>query len=238
VLVLDGVIQATERDEFAYQEMITHVPLNAHPNPKKVLVVGGGDGGVLREITKHDCVEKIDIVEIDESVVRLAKVYLPDMAKGFNDPRVTLHITDGFEFLAQRTNEYDVIISDTSDPEGPAIQLFQEAYFRLLDNALTEKGVIAMQASENVWLKIGVLQQLKATCRRVFPRVEYTATCVPTYTSGQLGLMICSKDPQNDIRKPTRAWNEKKESTINRYYNQAIHTSSFVVPTFARKYVS
>ncbi|ANB11311.1 spermidine synthase [Sugiyamaella lignohabitans] len=218
--------------------MIAHIPLNAHPNPKRVLVVGGGDGGVLREVTKHECVEKIDIVEIDDSVVRLAKQYLPDMAKGYNDPRITLHITDGFDFLRTKTAEYDVIISDTSDPEGPAEVLFQEEYFRLLDNALTEKGVISMMASENVWLKVTVLEKLRATCKNVFPTVEYAYTCVPTYTSGQLGLMICSKDAANDVTTPTRLWDREVEASINRYYNREIHRASFVIPTFARRYLA
>jgi spermidine synthase len=217
--------------------MIAHIPLMCHHNPERVLVVGGGDGGVLREIIKHECVKQVDLVEIDESVIRLAKTYLHDMARGFDDPRVTVHITDGFEFLKGKLGSYDVIVSDTSDPEGPAEALFQERYFRLLYNALTDHGIISMQASENVWLKLEVLRDLKDRCRKVFPRVEYASTCVPTYTSGQLGLMICSKDPDNPIVTPLRVFPAHKELEVNRYYNSRIHCASFVVPTFARRYL-
>ncbi|KAI6359059.1 putrescine aminopropyltransferase, variant 3 [Pyricularia grisea] len=145
VLVLDNVIQCTERDEFSYQEMITHLAMNSHPNPKKVLVIGGGDGGVLREVVKHDCVEEAILCDIDEAVIRLSKEYLPNMAAGFNHPKVKVHVGDGFKFLADYQNTFDVIITDSSDPEGPAESLFQKPYFQLLFNALTEGGVITTQ---------------------------------------------------------------------------------------------
>lgn len=235
VLVLDGVIQATERDEFAYQEMICHLPLMSHPNPKRVLVVGGGDGGCLREVVKHTGVQSIEMVEIDQTVVDLAKKYLPNMACAFDNPRVTLHIADGFEFLANNKSKYDVIISDTSDPEGPAEKLFEESYFQLLSDALAPGGIVAMQASENVWLKLDVLKGLQERCRKVFPTVNYAAVCVPTYTSGQLGLMICAKDATTDLQAPAQQRQVPEEV---RYYNEAIHRASFVLPTFAKKYIN
>ncbi len=164
VLVLDNVIQATERDEFSYQEMITHLAMNSHPNPKKVLVIGGGDGGVLREVVKHQCVEEAILCDIDEvgfslcpatwscqptdmrqAVIRLSKQYLPHMAEGFNHPNVKVHIGDGFKFLDDFKNTFDVIITDSSDPEGPAESLFQKPYFQLLHDALREGGVITTQ---------------------------------------------------------------------------------------------
>ncbi|KAJ4212204.1 putrescine aminopropyltransferase [Fusarium solani] len=145
VLVLDNVVQCTERDEFSYQEMITHLAMNSHPNPKKVLVIGGGDGGVLREIVKHDCVEEAILCDIDEAVVRLSKQYLPTMSVGFDHPKVKVHIGDGFKFLNDYKNEFDVIITDSSDPEGPAEALFEKNYFKLLHDALKEGGVISTQ---------------------------------------------------------------------------------------------
>ena len=159
VLVLDGVIQATERDEFAYllvvrwfvnsryQEMITHLAMNSHPNPEKVLVIGGGDGGVLREVVKHSCVKEAILCDIDEAVIRLSKKYLPSMAVGFQHPAVKVHIGDGFEFLKNYKNSFDVIITDSSDPEGPAESLFQEPYFKLLSDALRDGGVITTQGT-------------------------------------------------------------------------------------------
>ena len=145
VLVLDNVIQCTERDEYSYQEMITHLAMNSHPNPKNVLVIGGGDGGVLREVVKHDTVEKAILVDIDEAVIRLSKKYLPGMSIGFQHPNVEVHVADGFKFLADRQNEFDVIITDSSDPEGPAETLFQKPYFELLKAALKDGGVITTQ---------------------------------------------------------------------------------------------
>ncbi|KAK2990849.1 hypothetical protein RJ640_016167 [Escallonia rubra] len=130
VLVLDGVIQLTERDECAYQEMITHLPLCSIPNPKKVLVIGGGDGGVLREVARHSSVEQIDICEIDKMVVDVSKQFFPDVAIGYEDPRVTLHIGDGVAFLkAVPEGTYDAVIVDSSDPIGPAQELFEKPFF-------------------------------------------------------------------------------------------------------------
>lgn len=145
VLVLDNVIQCTERDEFSYQEMITHLAMNAHPNPKNVLVIGGGDGGVLREVVKHESVEKAILCDIDEAVIRVSKKYLPGMSIGFQHPKTETFVGDGFKFLADRKDEFDVIITDSSDPEGPAESLFQKPYFELLYGALKEGGVITTQ---------------------------------------------------------------------------------------------
>jgi spermidine synthase len=128
-----------------YQEMITHLAMNSHPNPKSVLVIGGGDGGVLREVVKHDTVETAILCDIDEAVIRVSKKYLPGMSIGFQHPSVQTHIGDGFKFLADRKNEFDVIITDSSDPEGPAETLFQKPYFELLFGALKDGGVITTQ---------------------------------------------------------------------------------------------
>lgn len=235
VLVLDGVIQATERDEFAYQEMLCHIPLMSHPNPKRVLIVGGGDGGCVREVLKHPGVERVEMVEIDPTVIELAKKYLPKMSCEFDNPRLDLHICDGFEFLAKNQGKFDVIISDTSDPEGPAEKLFGESYFQKLSDSLTDNGIVAMQASENVWLKLEVLKDLQTRCKKVFPVAEYAAVCVPTYTSGQLGLMLCAKSSSINLKAPVRDCNLEGEV---RYYNEAIHSASFVLPTFAKKYIN
>jgi spermidine synthase len=233
VLVLDGVIQATERDEFAYQEMITHLAMNSHANPKKVLVIGGGDGGVLREIVKHDCVEEAWLCDIDEAVIKASKKYMPSMAVGFQHPKVKVHIGDGFKFLAEYKNTFDVIITDSSDPEGPAESLFQKPYFELLKEALTENGVITTQA-ESMWLHMNIIKTLKEDCKQVFPVAEYAYTTIPTYPSGQIGFMVCCKDPHAVVSVPVRSWTEEEEASLNRYYNKEIHRASFVLPTWAR----
>ncbi|KAI0070070.1 saccharopine dehydrogenase [Panus rudis PR-1116 ss-1] len=230
VLVLDGVIQCTERDEFSYQEMIAHLPLASHPNPKKVLVIGGGDGGVVREVLKHDTVEQVVLCDIDEAVIRVSKKYLPHMSSLLSDPRVTVFVGDGFKFLAENKATYDVIITDSSDPVGPAESLFQKPYFELLHNALTEGGHISTQA-ECLWLHLPLINDLRKSTREIFPVAEYAFTTIPTYPSGQIGFVVCSKDPQRDVKKPAR----KVKDT--RYYNEKVHEAAFVLPEFGRALV-
>jgi spermidine synthase len=185
VLVLDGVIQCTERDEFAYQEMIAHLPLNAHRNPEHVLVIGGGDGGVLREVVKHDCVKSVTLVEIDEVVIKVSKKYLPAMAAGFQHPKVNVVVGDGFEYLKNHQGQYDVIITDSSDPVGPAEALFTENFYNLMRKALTPGGIICTQG-ECQWLHLNIIKQVLDASRKLYPVVEYAYGSVPTYPSGKL----------------------------------------------------
>ncbi|CCK68594.1 spermidine synthase KNAG_0B01460 [Huiozyma naganishii CBS 8797] len=234
VLVLDNAIQVTERDEFSYQEMIAHLALNSHPNPKKVLVIGGGDGGVLREIVKHECVEEAVLCDIDEAVIRLSKKYLPDMSKSYDHPKVKVHIGDGFQFLKEYQNTFDVIITDSSDPEGPAETLFQKPYFELLNDALTEKGVITTQA-ESFWIHLPIIKDLKKACKAVFPVAEYAWTSIPTYPTGMIGFMVCSKDKSVNVKKPLREISSAEEEKLYRYYSKDIHAASFVLPTWVAK---
>ncbi|KAG7054851.1 hypothetical protein CaCOL14_005771 [Colletotrichum acutatum] len=235
VLVLDNVIQATERDEFSYQEMITHLAMNSHPNPKKVLVIGGGDGGVLREVVKHECVEEAILCDIDEAVIRLSKQYLPNMAVGFDHPKSKTHVGDGFKFLEEYKNTFDVIITDSSDPEGPAESLFQKPYFQLLHDALREGGVITTQGSENQWLHMPLISKLKKDCKEIFPVAEYAYTTIPTYPSGQIGFMVCTKDAGRNVKEPLRKWSAEEEEKLCKYYNADIHKAAFVLPNFAKK---
>ncbi|GKT45102.1 spherulin-1A [Colletotrichum spaethianum] len=273
VLVLDNVIQATERDEFSYQEMITHLAMNSHPNPKKVLVIGGGDGGVLREVVKHECVEEAILCDIDEAVIRLSKQYLPNMAVGFDHPKSKTHVGDGFKFLEEYKNTFDVIITDSSDPEGPAESLFQKPYFQLLHDALREGGVITTQGctfpfvqeyqegnqgslgfgreiSKTLeanptwpasfsffwpWLHMPLISKLKKDCKEIFPVAEYAYTTIPTYPSGQIGFMVCTKDASRNVKEPLRKWSAEEEDKLCKYYNSEIHKAAFVLPNFAKK---
>jgi spermidine synthase len=234
VLVLDNVIQVTENDEFAYQEMIAHLALNAHPEPKRVLVIGGGDGGVLREVVKHESVEEAILCDIDEAVPRLSKTYLPAMAEGLTHPKSTVHIGDGFKFLDDYKNSFDVIITDSSDPDGPAESLFGKSYFQLLYNALRPGGVITTQA-ENMYLHLPLITRLVKECREVFPVAEYAWTHIPTYPSGSIGFMVCCKEEGRDVKTPLRSWTPEEELEKLRYYSADIHKASFVLPTFAKK---
>ncbi|KZS95157.1 spermidine synthase [Sistotremastrum niveocremeum HHB9708] len=230
VLVLDGVIQCTERDEFSYQEMIAHIPLNAHPNPKRVLVIGGGDGGVVREVLKHESVDHVDLVDIDEAVPRVSKTYLPHMAALLNDNRCSVHIADGFAYLQDpKLEKYDVIITDSSDPVGPASALFQPPYFQLLHNALNPGGHISTQ-SECLWLHLPFIKSIQDSVKKIFEIAEYAFTTIPTYPSGQIGFVIAKKagGPPRDVKAPLR--------TVPgcRYYNNNVHKAAFVLPEFGR----
>ncbi|XP_077970313.1 spermidine synthase-like isoform X2 [Styela clava] len=235
VLVLDGVIQCTERDEFSYQEMITHVPLCSHPNPENVLVIGGGDGGVVREILKHDCVKTVTQCEIDGLVIDMCKKYLPKMACQYDNPKLTQHVGDGFKFMKEHPNSFDVIITDSSDPEGPAEALFEKPYYELMKKALKPNGIICSQG-ECLWLHLKLIKNMKDFCESVFPRVGYSYTTIPTYPSGQIGFILCSLNENTDFKEPERVLSEDEVEKMNlRYYNSAIHRSSFVLPEFARK---
>lgn len=227
VLVLDGAIQCTERDEFSYQEMITHIPLASHPNPKKVLVIGGGDGGVVREALKHDTVENVVLCDIDEAVMRVSKQFLPNMARALSDPRVTVHVADGFKFLEANTASYDVIITDSSDPIGPAASLFEKPYFQLLHDALTPGGHISTQG-ECLWLHDQLIKELRQSTSGIFAVSEYAFTTIPTYPSGQIGFIVCVKGEKRDLKTPLR----KVPGTL--YYNESVHKAAFVLPEFAR----
>ncbi|EMG46095.1 SPE4 Spermine synthase SPE4 [Candida maltosa Xu316] len=242
VLVLNGIIQCTEKDEFAYQELITHLPIMSHPSPKKVLVIGGGDCGVIRELIKHvedGTVEEITMVEIDDMVIKLSTKFLPEMAKYHNHPKLNLIIDDGFAFLKNSVEKYDVIITDSSDPDdGPAEEFFQINYFKLLLNALNEKGIVIMQSSENIWLNLEYLKSLKTKASTVFNNVKYCQCYMPSYTSGQLGLIIATTDSSKDFTHPLRSFSREKESKLFKYYNEQVHCMSFVLPTWAENYLN
>lgn len=244
VLVLDGVIQATDRDEFAYQELMAHLPLCALEDPaRKALVVGGGDGGVLRELARHKSLEEIHIAEIDKMVIEVAKKYFPQMAVGFNDPRVKVNVCDGIKYVEEsEPNTYDVIVVDSSDPVGPAEVLFEKPFFEAMHRALKPGGVICTQA-ESLWLHIDVIKALVAMCKEVFVggSVSYAYTTIPTYPSGQIGMLICSKAKEGaaplDPRTPRQT--VPVDSTVEgvpplKYYNPNIHSASFVLPKFAQ----
>ncbi|KAI9026175.1 Spermine/spermidine synthase-domain-containing protein [Hyaloraphidium curvatum] len=233
VLVLDGVIQVTERDEFAYQEMIAHVPLMAHPNPKKVLVIGGGDGGVLREVVKHEGVESVTLCEIDEAVIRVSKKYLPSLAVGYQHPKVDVVVEDGFKFLADKADTYDVIITDSSDPVGPAEVLFQEEFYQLIYKALKADGIFCNQG-ECIWLHMDLISAVLSSSRKLYPVVDYAIASVPTYPCGLMGFFICSKAAGRNVRKPSRKFDKAKEDAELKYYNSDVHEAAFRLPTFAR----
>nr|KAG5713163.1 hypothetical protein BaRGS_007690 [Batillaria attramentaria] len=186
VLVLNGAIQCTERDEFAYQEMIAHLPLNTHPNPQRVLVVGGGDGGVVREVLKYDTVTEVVLCEIDQEVIDVCRKFLPIMAACLDDPRVTISVGDGIAYVKNKPEAFDVIITDSPDPYGCAEGLFQKEFYGDVRRALKPNGVACFQG-ESTWFDIPLIKRMLVDCRSLFPTVAYATGYTPTYAGGQMG---------------------------------------------------
>jgi spermidine synthase len=233
VLVLDGVVQVTERDEFSYQEMIAHLPLFSHPDPKRVLVIGGGDGGVLREVARHACVEEIVICEIDQGVIDVSKKHLPSLACGYDDPRVKVYVMDGAKFMDENRDSFDVIITDSSDPVGPASVLFETPFYDAMHRSLRDGGIVCTQG-ECMWLHLDLIRPLVGSISRTYTTVEYAYTTIPTYPSGQIGFVVATKGRPGGCKVPARRPDEGTASAL-RYYSAELHGAAFVLPAFARR---
>ncbi|MFV9510263.1 polyamine aminopropyltransferase [Tepidibacillus sp. LV47] len=226
MLVLDGVVQTTSMDGYIYNEMITHIPLHFHPHPKRVLIIGGGDLGAAREVTKYDQVEKIDLVEIDELVVQACKKYLPEVSGNLSDPRVQFIYQDGVEFVKNRKNEYDVIIVDSSDPVGPAKQLFEYDFYQNIYQALKDDGVMVCQSQSPIF-HFDVLKQTYKHIRSLFPFTSLYMATVPTYPGGLWSFTLGSKKYNQLVQKPF----DKQTN----YVNEEILHKSFYLPEFVRR---
>ncbi|MCP4020255.1 MAG: spermidine synthase [Desulfobacteraceae bacterium] len=231
MLVLDGIIQLTLSDEFAYQEMMAHVPLFAHPDPKNIAVIGGGDGGVLREAGRHKGIETIDFCEIDPQVIEISKKYLPEMARGFDDPRIKVHIGDGNAFIREKKEAYDVIIVDSSDPIGPGEVLFKKPFYQGLKHALKENGVVATQG-ESFFLFKETVAHLAQITKELFLKQAYSCILVPTYPGGNIGICLASLGPE--LKTPARKIPKELQDQLQ-YYCPKVHEASFVLPRFAQK---
>jgi spermidine synthase len=237
VLALDGIIHLTERDEHAYQEMITHLPMHCHPDPRRVLIVGGGDGGVLREVCRHGAVEAITMCEIDREVCEVSRRFLGRATtEAFDDPRLTLLHVDAASYLQTSAEQYDVIIVDAPDPSGPAETLFTAAFYTSVRRALRAGGVMCSMG-ECMWLHLDLIGQVLAHCATVFPSVDYAFTTIPTYPSGQIGFLVCSTTPGHALRAPAREPPRAVAASL-RYYTPAVHAAAFVLPVFAEKVIS
>ena len=233
MLVHDGAIMLTEFDEAHYHEMISHVPLNVHPDPRDVLIIGGGDGGTVREVLRHPSVRHVDLCEIDREVVEVAQAYFPDLAQGLRDPRVHHRYEDGAAFVANHPDQYDVIIVDSSDPIGPAEVLFQEAFFRNIHRALRPGGIATTQ-SESYLYHNDLIRHLAGFCREIFAHYAYYHAQVPTYPSGTIGFGFCSRGPAPLDIQPGRA-----ESLGRlRYYSPQVHQAAFVLPPALLQHLS
>ena len=231
MLLLDGMVMTTDRDEFVYHEMVAHPALFTHPNPEHVLVVGGGDGGVIREILKHPKVKRAVLVDIDGKVIEYSKRYLPQIASGLDDPRVEVIVNDGFMHIHDHKNTYDVIMVDSTEPVGPAVQLFTRGFYQGIYDALKEDGMFVAQ-TDNPWFKADLIRNVNRDVKAVFPIVRTYWANVPTYPSGLWTFTLGSKkyDPL-----------EVDESAIpeidTKYYSPRLHKAAFVLPKFVEDLV-
>ncbi|MEW6275559.1 MAG: polyamine aminopropyltransferase [Bacillota bacterium] len=226
MLVLDDVIQTTVTDEFIYHEMITHVGLNTHPLPRRVLVIGGGDGGSIREILKHRRVEKATLVEIDGRVCEAAKRFLPEISSGLDDPRVEIIIADGIRHVREHQGVYDMIVIDSTDPVGPAEGLFSAAFYRDVFRALTDDGLFVAQ-TESPFFNGELISRVFQDISGIFPVTRLYLACVPTYPGGLWTFTLGSKKYD-----PLQVEVAGLPELGTRYYSPAVHKSAFVLPPF------
>lgn len=233
-LTLDGLMMLTEKDEFIYHEMIIHVPMATNPKIKKVLVIGAGDGGSVRELTKYDSIEKIDMVEIDEMVVDACRKYLPQTACKLDDPRVNIRFEDGLRFVRAKENEYDLIIVDSTDPFGPGEGLFTKEFYGNCYKALTDDGILVNQHESPYYKKYAnSMQRAHQRIVEFFPICKVYQAHIPTYPSGHWLFGFASKkyDPLLDFNAD--AWN--RLGLKMRYYNTELHKGSFALPTYVKE---
>jgi spermidine synthase len=228
MLVLDGMVQTTVKDEFVYHEMITHIPLFTHPNPKTVAVIGGGDGGTVREALKHPSVEKVYLVEIDERVVENSKRYLPEISCGLSDPRCEVLFQDGIEFIAQHENSFDVVLVDSTEPIGPATGLFSKDFYSSIYRALKEDGLFVAQ-TESPFFNAELIRSVYASIKQIFPVTRLYLASIPTYPSGLWSFTLGSKRYD-----PLEVEEEKILEIDTKYYSPEIHKSVFKLPRFVK----
>ena len=234
ILAVDGDLMLTEKDEFIYHEMITHVPMAVHPDVKKVLVIGGGDGGVVRELIKYDTVELIDVVEMDQLLVEVCRKYLPEIAGSLNDSRVTIYNEDGLRFIRSKTDAYDLIIIDSPNPFGPGEGLFTKEFYGNCYNALHDDGIMINQNASPFYEEEAFqCQRMHKRILETFPICKVYQAHIPSYPSGHWLFGSASKKyhPLNDLNGV--AWKLKEIST--RYYEPRLHAGVFALPVYVEE---
>lgn len=234
VLLIDDYIMCTQKDEFIYHEMITHVPMSVNPLIKNVLIIGGGDGGVVRELTRYSSIESIHMVEIDERVVRISEEFLPFTSLKLKDPRVKLYFQDGVEFIKDKKNVYDLIIVDSTDPIGPGEGLFTIDFYKNCYDALTRDGILINQ-NESPYYINNATEMIRAHKKQkeIFNRAALYSYAMPTYGSGYWFFGFSSK-----VLHETKDLKEEDWEKLNiktKYYNTDIHKAAFVLPNYVRE---
>lgn len=233
-LTLDGYMMLTEKDEFIYHEMITHIPMAVHPDPKKILVIGAGDGGVVRELVRYPEVERIDLVEIDEMVVEISKKYLPTTAGQMENERVHIYYEDGLKFIRRCRDEYDLIIVDSTDPFGPGEGLFTREFYGNCYKALKEDGIMVNQHESPFYeADAAACQRTHRNITESFPISRVYQAHIPTYPSGHWLFGFASKKyhPLRNLRE--QEWNARGLKT--RYYTTMLHKGAFYLPAYVEE---
>ncbi len=228
VLMLDGAYQLTEKDEFTYSEMMAHVPLCAHRNPGNVLIIGGGDGAIMREVLKHDCVRKCTLIDIDERVIENSKKFLPFAGCSFSDSRADVKCMDAMKYIHETSERYDVVIIDSTDPVDFAAGLFQSGFYADVKAVMTPHAMLS-ELTESPFTDSDIMTQAIREMRKVFPVVKMYWGVVPTYPSGMwtYGLASMGDDPSVPVRK---VYNTK-------WYTEEIHKCSFILPPFLEEMI-
>ena len=236
MLLLDGKVQTTEKDEFIYHEMMSHVPIILHGAARKVLIIGGGDGGILRETLRHPGVEKVTMVEIDERVIEFSRRHLPSISNGaFEDPRAEVVIDDGAKFVAAAKEKYDVVIVDSPDPIGPATVLFTKEFYLNVANCMAQCGIMTRQCG-STWMQPDELPAAYDIGKSIFTHNTAYVFAVPTYIGGLFCSLLCSNG--TDYKNVNLATLEKRFETINGqtdYYNPGVHFGAFALPGYVKE---
>jgi len=239
VLMLDGVVQLTEADEFVYHEMMAHPALMAQPEPKRVLIIGGGDGGVLREVLRHPSVERAVLCEIDQSVIDLSRQHLDFIARGaFDDPRAEVVIADGTKFVAETDERFDAILVDSTDPIGPAVALFTREFYANCKRALTDGGVLIAQ-SGLPFLQGDELRDVQASFRALFADAAAYLMTTPTYIGGPMALSWGCDEPAH--RTPELSTLKVRAAKLEggmKYYTPDVHLAAFALPAYVARYAN
>jgi len=227
MLILDGVVQFTEKNEFFYHEMLTHPAMFAHKNPENVLIIGGGDGGILREVLKHKSVKKAVLVDIDKEVVDVSKKFFPTVACSMDDPRAIILNEDGFKYIQDYKNEFDIIIVDSTDPVGFAHVLTTEEFFKYVFEALKDDGIYVGQ-SESLHYHLDIVVRFQKALKKSFPIVDLYTTVIPVYAGYWWSFSVGSK-----VYNPREISREVDVET--RFYSDEIHKNAFLPPSFYQK---
>lgn len=236
LMTIDGMVMLSERDEFVYHEMISHVAMFTHPEPERVLIIGGGDGGTAREVLKHPSVEQVDMVEIDKTVVDASKLYFPGVGD-FDNPKLQVLYEDGIAFVKNIKQPYDVIIIDGSDPVGPAEGLFEKDFYQFCFDALSKNGVLTAQ-TESPWVKsyYPSMKKVFGALSDLFPVSKMYLSYIPLYPAGMWSMGCASKgtDPlSNEVTDRIHSGKNILESL--KYYNAGVHKGAFALPSFVKE---